>query len=69
MENMDTVSQKSLYYTLNKNLNGEVILRDIQEIIQKNLGDGGEYILVISLKPVTSTTNELIPKLEYIKEE
>jgi hypothetical protein len=69
MENMDTVSQKSLYYTLNKNLNGETILQDIQKLIQKYNNGSQEYILTISLKPVTSTTNELIPKLEYIKEE
>jgi hypothetical protein len=64
---MDTVSQNTIYYSLNKDLNGEVILRDIQEIIRKNLGDGREYILVISLKPINNTTNELIPKLVHKK--
>lgn len=65
MENMDTVSQKSLYYTLNKNLNGETILQDIQKLIQKYNNGSQEYILTISLQTITTTTNELIPKLEY----
>lgn len=63
---MDTVSQKSLYYTLDKNLNGESILKDIQRLIQKNNNDGSQaYVLTISLQPITTVTNELIPKLEY----
>lgn len=65
MENMDTVSQKSLYYTLNKNLNGETILQDIQKLIQKYNNGSQEYILTISLQTIATTTNELIPKLEY----
>ena len=62
---MDTVSQKSLYYTLDKNLNGESILQDIQRLIQKNNNGSQAYVLTISLQPITTVTNELIPKLEY----
>ena len=46
---MDTVSQKSLYYTLDKNLNGESILQDIQRLIQKNNNGSQAYVLTISL--------------------
>lgn len=63
---METVSQKSLYYTLDKNLNGETILQDIQRLIQKNNDGSQTYILTISLQPITVVTNELIPRLEYI---
>ena len=62
---MDTVSQKSLYYTLDKNLNGESILQDIQRLIQKNNNGSQAYVLTISLQPIKTVTNELIPKLEY----
>ena len=62
---MDTVSQKSLYYTLDKNLNGETILQDIQRLIQKNNNGSQAYVLTISLQPITVVTNELIPRLEY----
>ena len=62
---METVSQKSLYYTLDKNLNGESILQDIQRLIQKNNNGSQAYVLTISLQPITTVTNELIPKLEY----
>lgn len=63
---MDTVSQNSVSYNLNKDINGEIILRDIQKLIQKNVKPNNEYILTISIKPISYTTNELIPRLEYI---
>lgn len=63
---MDTVSQNSVSYSLNKDINGEIILRDIQKLIQKNVKLNNEYILTISIKPISYTTNELIPRLEYI---
>ena len=65
---MDTVSQNTVYYTLNQNLNGEKILGDIQRLIKNNMIEGQEYILSITIKPISITTNELIPKLEYIKD-
>jgi hypothetical protein len=65
---MDTVSQNTVYYTLNQNLNGEKILGDIQRLIKDNMIEGQEYILSITIKPISITTNELIPKLEYIKD-
>lgn len=56
-----------IYYKLDKNIDGNKILQDIQKLISKNSNtDNGEIILVISIKKITNHSGDsLIPKLEY----
>jgi hypothetical protein len=63
---MVTVSEnsKSLYYVLDKNLNGEKILADIQKLINKS-HNLSQSILKISISSITTSTNDMIKKLEY----
>jgi len=58
----------TLYYKLNKQINGQKLLGDIIELIseyQKNQTDQHEIILTISIKPVEYDDHTMIPKLEY----
>jgi late competence protein required for DNA uptake (superfamily II DNA/RNA helicase) len=54
-----------LAYSLNKNVDGQKILVDIQQMIEKRMKETSEQlILVIDLKTINSETNDLMPKLE-----
>jgi hypothetical protein len=54
-------------YKLDKNIDGNKILQDIQKLITKNSNvDNKEIVLVISIKQITNHSGDsLIPKLEY----
>jgi hypothetical protein len=56
-----------IYYRLNKSIDGNKILQDIQKLVSKNSNtDNEEMILVISVKKITNNSGDsLIPKLEY----
>lgn len=65
---MVVVSENMIAYTLNKNINGEKLLNDINKLVnefQKNNIDNQIPILVIDIRTVTRDDNSLIPKLEY----
>lgn len=54
-------------YKLDKNIDGNKILQDIQKLISKNSNENNEeIILVISIKKITNHSGDsLLPKLEY----
>jgi hypothetical protein len=56
-----------IYYKLDKNIDGNKILQDIQKLINSNKKqDNNDLILVISLKEITNHCGDsLLPKLEY----
>lgn len=56
-----------LAYSLNKEIDGQQILRDIQSLIS-NGPKNKDLILVIKVKEVSIDINELIPKIEYKSE-
>lgn len=53
-----------LYYALNKELSGEKILKDIQNLINQHKPDK-DSILTISISRVIKDNNEIILKLEH----
>lgn len=53
-----------LAYCLNKDLNGQKILSDIQKLIDKSVKSPSS-ILVIQIKEIVTETSDLIPKIEY----
>jgi hypothetical protein len=53
-----------LAYSLNKNLDGQKILHDIQNLISKS-PQNKDLILVIRVQEVGVDNNNLIPKIEY----
>jgi len=55
-----------LYYRLNKPLDGNKILKDIQKLIL-DTNNTKKDLLYIDTKNISHETNELIPKLEYKK--
>jgi hypothetical protein len=54
-------------YKLDKNIDGNKILQDIQKLVSKNSNENNEeIILVISIKKITNHSGDsLLPKLEY----
>jgi hypothetical protein len=55
-----------LVYKLGQsNINGEKLLHDIQNLINKNHSKDAELLLCITIKPVSYTDTSLIPKIEY----
>jgi hypothetical protein len=58
-----------LYYKLDKNINAQKLLEDINKLLEKNLSIPGENkILVVSLKTIgTYNGDSLLPKLTYEK--
>jgi len=54
-----------LAYTLNKQLDGNKILLDIQNLINQYDSGNNEKILVIQIKEIIGDSNAHIPKLEY----
>jgi hypothetical protein len=61
--------EQSIYFSLNKPLSAEAIVKGIEHLINKNQPLNSDAVLEIKLKNISYTTNELIPKLEYIKAE
>ena len=66
---METVSElkQSLYYRLDKNLDGNKIIQDIKRLVEgrENLSNN---ILQISIKSISHDDTSIIPKLEGHKE-
>lgn len=58
-----------LYYKLDKNINGQKLLEDINKLLEKNLSIPGENkILVVSIKTIEEYSGDsLLPKLTYEK--
>lgn len=55
-----------LAYVLNKEISGDIILRDIQSLVQKKLSESGNnLVLVIQIKEISQENCELIPKITY----
>lgn len=57
-----------LSYVLNKKIDGNQIISDIQNLISwQNIetSESENYILVIQLKKISYTTSDYIPKLTY----
>jgi len=58
-----------LAYSLNKNLDGQKILQDMQNLISKYNTKDNNFVLVIQVKEVVVDNNSFIPKIEYKPEE
>ena len=65
----NNIMEKSIYFTLNKPLAAEQIIKCIESLVNKNQPLDPDTIIEIRLKNISHTTNELIPKLEYIKQD
>ena len=61
----------SVYLNLNKDINAQYLLNQIQRMIHKSNRDDPDSskVLKISIQKISSTTNELVPKLEYKNEQ
>jgi hypothetical protein len=58
-----------LAYSLNKNLDGQKILQDMQSLVSKYNTKDNNFVLVIQVKEVVVDNNSFIPKIEYKPEE
>jgi hypothetical protein len=56
-----------LYYRLNKNLEAEKLIRDIQKLIQQqDSADNRNKVLIVSISNIIDHTGDSpLPKLEY----
>lgn len=55
-----------LAYCLNKNVNGENLLKDIQKLIDSKSKDNTtNLVLVIDVKEISQESTQHIPKIEY----
>ena len=54
-----------LAYALDKPIDGNKLLQDIQNLIQKESGSGDSMVLVVKLQKVSYESTSHIPKLEY----
>lgn len=52
-------------YSLNKKIDGHQLLNDIQKLIEQKVSKDQESVLVIDIKNISYTTNELIPKITH----
>jgi hypothetical protein len=61
------VSENMIVYSLNKNISGDKILKDINSMIEnfKKHNSATDILLVIDIKTISHDDNSLIPKLEY----
>jgi hypothetical protein len=55
----------TIAYSLNKTLNGEKILQDIQNLVNGIKDKDKPKVLVISVKEVVSDDTSLIPKITF----
>jgi len=55
----------TIAYSLNKTLNGEKILQDIQNLVNGIKDNDKPKVLVISVKEVVSDDTSLIPKITF----
>ncbi len=55
-----------LAYKLNSQIDGEKLLKSIQQLVQKSVVDQSkEYLLIIKIENIAYDENSAIPKLEY----
>lgn len=55
-----------LAYKLNQQIDGEKLLKSIQQLVQKSVVDPNkEYVLIIKIENIAYDDNSAIPKLEY----
>jgi hypothetical protein len=52
-------------YKLDQQISSEKLISEINKLISKESGNLTDKILHITIKTITSSTNSLIPKLEY----
>jgi hypothetical protein len=52
-------------YAINKKIDGQQLLNDIQKLIGQKVSKDQESVLVIDIKNISYTTNELIPKITH----
>jgi hypothetical protein len=52
-------------YAINKKIDGQQLLNDIQKLIDQKVSKDQESVLVIDIKNISYTTNELIPKITH----
>lgn len=53
-----------LAYRLDKHIPAEQIIKDIQKLVSTQSENHDSLVLVISLRPITNTNTDIIPKLE-----
>jgi len=53
-----------LAYRLDKNIDSEKLVNDINRMLSKESGDKSQMVLVVSLKHLSQEDVSLIPKLE-----
>lgn len=58
-----------LAYNLNKQIEGQKILSDIQKLVSSHNGPKNNLVLVIQLKNSIPDNSSEIPKIEYKPEE
>jgi hypothetical protein len=55
-----------LAYKLREQINGDTLLKNIQQLIQKSIVDQSkEYLLIIKVDSIDYDENSCIPKIEY----
>lgn len=55
-----------IMYTLNKDINGQKLLEDIQKMVQNKLSQtSNTLVLVIDIKEVVQDSDAHIPKITY----
>lgn len=55
-----------IMYTLNKDINGQKLLEDIQKMVQNKLSQtSSQLVLVIDVKEVVQDSDVHIPKITY----
>jgi hypothetical protein len=64
LNNFSTMNT-TIAYSLNKTLNGEKILQDIQNLVNGIKDNDKPKVLVISVKEVVSDDTSLIPKITF----
>lgn len=55
-------------YCLNKEINAQKLLDDIQKLVNNKINetqDSSSLVLVIDIKQISQTTTDHIPKIEY----
>lgn len=65
MDPINITIPKMLAYRLDKNIDSEKLVNDINKMLSKESGDKSQMVLVISLKHLSQEDVSLIPKLEH----
>lgn len=65
MDPINITIPKMLAYRLDKNIDSEKLVNDINKMLSKESGDKSQMVLVVSLKHLSQESVCLIPKLEH----